>query len=161
MWPASTVVWSQVRIECDPALIDVDFVPHVIAEPLVFFDIDEADHDAGRYAAGPAHRRHEHGVFGAVAAQVAGDLARRGEADLEILVRDVLENPVVDALGFCPGIDHAPRGSLRQAAHPAVLAGDEHVGLQVLRIDLGGTGLAVQRPRLLTSRIADVWLASG
>ena len=45
------------------------------------------------------------------------------------------------------GSTDASRDPLRQAAHAAVLAGDQHVGFQVLRVDLGGPGLAVQRPK--------------
>ena len=51
----------------------------------MLFHVHQADRDARRDTGRPAHRRGQHRVFGAVAAEVAGNLVRRGERDLEIL----------------------------------------------------------------------------
>ena len=73
-------------VECDPALIDVNLIPHVEAKTIELVDIQQPDRDASGNSHGPAHRGGENGVFGAVAAHVPGDFVRRGERDLEILI---------------------------------------------------------------------------
>ena len=134
------------RVECDPALVGMDLIPHVIAESLQPFDVDQSNHHATRNTGRSAHRGGQDSVLGAVASQIAGDFIGRGKCDPKVLVPDMLENPMVDPSSFLPGIDRAPSRLLGQRDDAAIRARDEYIGLEVLRVDCGGPGLAVERP---------------
>ena len=91
-----------------PSVVGMDLIPHVIAESLQPFDVDQSNHDATRNTGRSAHRGGQDSVLGAVASQIAGDFIGRGKCDPKVLVPDVLENPMVDPSSFLPGIDCAP-----------------------------------------------------
>ena len=80
----------------------------MVAEALMLGYINQADHDARRDAGSPAHGCREHRVLGAVAGQVARDLARRRETDAKVLVLDLIKDQWLIRLALSHG-STAPR----------------------------------------------------
>ena len=81
-------------------------------------------------------------MLGAVAGEVARDLAGGGERDLEVLVLEVLGHPRLDPDDLLPGLGGVADGRAAQLDDPGVGAVDHGVGAEVLGFDLRGAGLA-------------------
>ena len=112
-------------VEGNPAILNPDFVPHVVGETFLRRVKDEAKSSAGRNFLGAAQRRQQHGVLGAVTFQRAGHFGGSRKGSGEVFVVDGGTNEFFQFAGNLPGVTLVGNDAGRHLLDQGIVGLDE------------------------------------